>query len=222
MTFLSRKTAEGWKNDVKLWYHSSFPSGFYTVSGKKKNKLHPQISIFKVTARWQIKRIPIGIFKKMFSLCCHCTLLMWKCGKYLKQICSTSLYVHSWHPHWYTVCTYTRLSSSLQGCEAMLLMWNTRAEPTWCLTEEVSTVDHWSPCRLLSPRWSATQLPGESEMPSCQSTSCLTFKLWSALNITLPDGLLLVWAHAMKKDAHRDVPLFWSFYKTCSALALRS
>lgn len=143
--------------------------------------------------------IPKGIFKNMFSMWCHCILLIQKCGKYLKQICSTSLYVHSWHPHWYTVCTYTRLSSSLRGCEAMLLMWNTRAEPTWCLTEEVSTVDHWSPCRLLSPCWSATQLPGESEMPSCQSTSCLTFKLWSALHITLPDCLLLVWAPAMKK-----------------------
>lgn len=31
-----------------------------------KKNLHPEILIFKVTVRWQIKRIPIGTFKKMF------------------------------------------------------------------------------------------------------------------------------------------------------------
>lgn len=86
-----------------------------------------------------------------------------------------------------------------QGCKAMLSTWTTRSGPTQCPTEEVSTVDHRSPCSLLSPGWSATQLPGESGMSWCQSTSCLTFKSSWSLNTQLPDCPPLVWTPAMKK-----------------------
>lgn len=92
-----------------------------------------------------------------------------------------------------------RASTNLQACWAVPLMWNTSAKPTQRLTEEVSTVDNLSPCSLCPPDRPTTQLPAESEMPTCLCTSHLTFKSWQTLKKRLPACLVMVWIPAIKK-----------------------
>lgn len=77
-----------------------------------------------------------------------------------------------------TVCGYTGLSGSTTRSGAFNVKYQSPAQPTRWLTEEVLTVEHRCLYSLLSPDCSATPLPGEAEMPSQQSTSSLTFTSW--------------------------------------------
>lgn len=199
MSFLSREAAGGWENDVKLWYHSSVYSALCTMSGKeekKQGRLRSQ-SFKLLPGDRQSGMIPIDIIRKTCFWCCWCTLRKRRSAETV-HLLGGAAWAHLASRRC-TVCTYTGLSGVLQGCRAVLLMWNTRAEPTRWHAEEVSTSERRSPRSTSSPRWSATQLPAEDEMPSCQCISCPTFKIWPAPNITLPDCLLLVWTPAMKR-----------------------